>query len=170
MSLHKLLPTLGALAALAALPLCAAPAHAATGGTTTDNPGLVALTTPDGEHRCSAVLVAPDWALWSDTARCGKATEVVDGAGNRASVAERHYFHASKGGLTPNVPTKSQAMLLRLGSPLENAPVARLSAQAPTEGERLAVVGFPGIAGPDGGDAVDIANVHAWGKELTRQG
>ena len=43
-------------------------AQAATGGESTTNPGIVALSAPDGEHRCSAVLVAPEWALiWSDT-------------------------------------------------------------------------------------------------------
>lgn len=32
------------------------------------------------------------------------------------------------------------------------------------------VVGFLGIAGADGGDAEDIANVHQWVKQLTQQG
>lgn len=40
-----------------------APAHAATGGAETDNPGIVSLIDDQGEHQCSAVLVDPEWAL-----------------------------------------------------------------------------------------------------------
>ncbi|AGJ78871.1 hypothetical protein [Cutibacterium avidum] len=213
--MRKFLPVVGALS----LPLGGGVAQAATGGESTTNRGIVALSAPDGEHRCSAVLVAPEWALtWSDTARCGKSTEVVDGSGHRTAITERHYF-------TPNDPSKSQAMLIHLATPVKDTPVAKLSPQAPREGEKLSVVafsgprgaghlasvgcaeatveghghwiswfsapqgmelqksdagaplmrgdevvGFLGIAGADGGDAEDIANVHQWVKQLTQQG
>lgn len=116
-------------------------------------------------------------------------------------------------------------MLIHLATPVKDTPVAKLSPQAPREGEKLSVVafhgprgaghlasvgraeatveghghwiswfsapqgmelqksdagaplmrddevvGFLGIAGADGGDAEDIANVHQWVKQLTHQG
>ncbi|MDU5025831.1 MAG: hypothetical protein E6261_07010 [Cutibacterium avidum] len=54
--MRKFLPVVGALS----LPLGGGVAQAATGGESTTNPGIVALSALDGEHRCSAVLVAPN--------------------------------------------------------------------------------------------------------------
>ena len=90
-------------------------------------------------------------------------------------------------------------MLIHLATPVKDTPVAKLSPQAPREGEKLSVVAFNGPRGAghlasvgraeatveghghwiswfsapqgmDGGDAEDIANVHQWVKQLTQQG
>lgn len=166
--MNRRVTTLGLVGALAALaPLTAAPAQAATGGKTVANPGVVSLTSDTGEHQCSAVRVAPDWALtWSDTARCGKADTVTDPAGEHATITEHRYWHVS-GGPTPNAPTKSQAMLVHLSKPLHHVAPAKLDPRAPKAGEKLSIVAFNGPEGAAhtstlGRSAVTIDGHNRW--------
>ncbi|WP_303324814.1 hypothetical protein, partial [Actinomyces radicidentis] len=131
--------TVATLAALVVGPVLATPAQAATGGEVTDDPGVVALLDAQGEHRCSAVLVAKDWALaWSDSTRCA-ATGAVATNGRTASVDDHRYFQ-QRDGVIHTDPSKSQAMLVHLDHPLEGVATARLSDRAPQAGERLSVV------------------------------
>ncbi|AMD87626.1 hypothetical protein AXF14_08550 [Actinomyces radicidentis] len=144
--MKKTVATLAALGALVVGPVLATPAQAATGGEVTDDPGVVALLDAQGEHRCSAVLVAKDWALaWSDSTRCAAATGAVATNGRTASVDDHRYFQ-QRDGVTHTDPSKSQAMLVHLDHPLEGVATARLSDRAPQAGPARGSASSPSTA------------------------
>lgn len=153
---------------LAADGSAASPAQAADGGEHLEtNPGIVSLTDASGNQLCSAVLVAPQWALtWEGPSTCMAATHAT-GDSHDAVAIDRQEFRSPAGDAPGNYPTESQAMLVHFSSPVQRVQPAELSKDAPKPGEKLQIAAFNGPEGINhplsvGRSDVTVKGHNAW--------
>lgn len=141
MQSHKIGRFVKAGTAAAALAVVASPmAQAATGGTPSENPGIVALTDGAGNQVCSAVLVNSEWALtFEGPMTCGNGIAATVDGGRTVPIVDRQYPDATPG--------ESQAMLVHLSAPITEIAPAQFDSTAPVAGEHLEVAAFTGPQG-----------------------
>lgn len=142
-------------AALAGAPL----AQAATGGTPSENPGIVALTDGAGNQVCTAVLVNSEWALtFEGPLTCGNGIAATADGGRTVPIIDRQY---PDGG-----PDESQAMLVHLAEPIDEVAPAEFDLSVPEVGEQLEVAAFTGEQGNHqsqvGSAPITVQGHNAW--------
>lgn len=117
-------------------------ANAADGGKVLeDNPGVAALYDGNGKFVCSATMVSPQWALtWDGSLPCTGAQTAVIAGSHEATEPIAIDGEVS----TDQGPSKSQAKLIHLASPVSEKDVLPRADRTPAEGEDVELLAFDG--------------------------